>query len=74
MLKDSASFKPVYEVLTNGTMAAIDNATFGGKAFVMDQTSAVSIKEEGGKVVGRLTHVVGDGNGEPVEIKKFPEA
>ena len=74
MLKDTASFKAVYEVLTNGTMGAIDNAKFGGKAFVMDQTSAVSIKEEGGKVVGRLTHVVGDGSGEPVEIKKFPEA
>ena len=74
MLKDTASFKPVYEVLSNGTMAAIDNAKFGDKAFVMDQTSAVSIKEEDGKVVGRLTHVVGDGSGEFVEIKKFPEA
>jgi hypothetical protein len=74
MLKDTASFKPVYEVLANGSMAAIDNAKFGDKAFVMDQTSAVSIKEEGGKVVGRLTHVVGDGTGVPVEIKKFPEA
>jgi len=74
MLNDTASFKPVYDVLTNGTMAAIDNAQFGGKSFVMDQTSAVSIKEEDGKVVGRLTHVVADGTGVPVEIKKFPEA
>lgn len=74
MLNDTASFKPVYDVLTNGTMAAIDNAQFGGKPFVMDQTSAVSFKKEDGKAVGRLTHVVADGTGIPVEIKKFPEA
>jgi hypothetical protein len=74
MLNDTASFKPVYDVLANGTMAAIDNAQFGGKPFVMDQTSAVSIKKEDGKAVGRLTHVVADGTGVPVEIKKFPEA
>ncbi|MEC4748878.1 metallophosphoesterase [Methylomicrobium sp. Wu6] len=73
MLKDTASFKPIYDVLINGKMETIDNAEFKGKPFVMDQTSAVSIKEEGGKVVGRLTHVVGDGSGEPFEIKKFPE-
>jgi len=29
MLNDTDSFKPVYDVLTNGTMAAIDNAQFG---------------------------------------------
>lgn len=73
MLKDSASFKPVYDVLVNGKMQILDNAHFNGRPFVLDQTSAVSIKEEDGRVVGRLTHVIGDGSGEPVEIKKFPE-
>jgi len=73
VLRDSASFKPVYEVLINGTMKAIDDARFGkqGDPFVMDQTSAVCISAEGGKVVGRLTHVVGDGTGQPTEIKAF---
>lgn len=73
MLKDTASFKPVYDVLINGKMETIDQARFGNQPFVMDQTSAVSIREEGGKAVGRLTHVVGDGSGTPIEIKKFPE-
>lgn len=73
MLKDTASFKPVYDVLINGKMEAIDQARFDNQPFVMDQTSAISIKEESGKVVGRLTHVVGDGSGLPLEIKKFPE-
>ncbi len=73
MLKDTASFKPVYDVLINGKMEAIDQAKFGNQPFVMDQTSAISIKEENGKAVGRLTHVVGDGSGTPLEIKKFPE-
>ncbi len=73
MLKDSASFKPVYDVLINGKMETIDNAVFGDQPFVMDQTSAVSIKKEGGKVVGRLMHVIDDGLGTFTEIKKFPE-
>jgi UDP-2,3-diacylglucosamine pyrophosphatase LpxH len=71
MLKDTASFKPVYDVLINGKMEVIDQAKFGNEPFVMDQTSAVSIREENDSVVGRLTHVVGDGSGTPVEIKKF---
>jgi UDP-2,3-diacylglucosamine pyrophosphatase LpxH len=71
MLKDKASFKEVYAVLTDGAMATIDKAGFGGEAFVMDQTSAVSIKLEGGKTVGCLTHVEGDGTGAPRVIKQF---
>ncbi|WP_020564908.1 metallophosphoesterase [Methylosarcina fibrata] len=73
MLKDTKSFKEVYEVLVNGRMERLDEARIKGEPFVMDQTSAVSIVEEGGKAVGRLTHVVGDGSGKPLEIKKFPE-
>ena len=61
------------EVLVNGRMERLDEARIKGEPFVMDQTSAVSIVEEGGKAVGRLTHVVGDGSGKPLEIKKFPE-
>jgi hypothetical protein len=37
----------------------------------MDQTTAVCIKFDAGKVIGRLTHVVGDGTGTPSEIKAF---
>jgi UDP-2,3-diacylglucosamine pyrophosphatase LpxH len=73
MLKDTASFKPVYDVLINGRMETLDQAQFDGMPFVMDRTSAVSITEEDGKVIGRLSHVVGDGSDNPLEIKKFPE-
>ncbi|MGR8980743.1 MAG: metallophosphoesterase [Gammaproteobacteria bacterium] len=78
MLKDIHSFKPVYDLLVDkqGRMELIDAAEFpdelGKKSpFVLNQTSAVSIKQEGGKVVGRLTHIEGDGMGNPKEIKKF---
>ena len=54
MLKDRNSFKPVYEVLIDGRMESIDAATFGGESFVMNQTSAVSIKAKNGSVVGCL--------------------
>ncbi len=63
------AFRPVYEVLMNGRMDAIDAAIFANQPFVIDQTSAVSIKAESGQVVGRLTHVVGQGTSAPQEIK-----
>lgn len=76
MLKDTKSFKPVYELLVDkkGSMELIDNARFpdkSGEPFVLNQTSAVSIKVENGKAVGRLSHVEGDGKSAPKEIKKF---
>jgi UDP-2,3-diacylglucosamine pyrophosphatase LpxH len=71
MLRDTSSFKPVYDVLINGSMSAIDAARFGNDSFVMDQSSAVCVKSDRGRVVGRLTHVVGDGTGAPSEIKAF---
>jgi UDP-2,3-diacylglucosamine pyrophosphatase LpxH len=71
MLKDQNSFKPVYDVLIDGRMELIDEAKFGGQSFVMNQTSAVSIKPENGGVVGRLSHVVGDGTGAPQVIQQF---
>jgi len=76
MLKDTDSFKPVYELLVDkqGRMELIDDAKFpdkNGEPFVLNQTSAVSIKVEDGKVIGRLSHVEGDGKNIPKEIKKF---
>ena len=77
MLKDTNTFKPVYELLVNnqGRMELIDQAKFPDKSgkevpFVLNQTSAVSIKQENDKVVGRLTHILGDGTGAKV-IKEF---
>lgn len=72
MLENTASFKPVYDLLSKpgGGMAAIDAAEFGGKSFVLNQTSAVSIMLEGDQVIGRLMHVEGDGTGEPRVIKQ----
>ncbi|MFZ2406425.1 MAG: metallophosphoesterase [Methylobacter sp.] len=78
MLKNSQSFKPVYDLLsdTSGRMELIDKAQFPDengiwKPFVLDQTSAVVIKKQNGKVLGQLTHVKGDGTGEPTSIKTF---
>ena len=65
------AFRPVYQVLMSGRMDAIDAAIFAGQPFVLDQTSAVSIKAESHGVVGRLTHVVGPGTSTPQEIKMF---
>lgn len=81
MLKDTASFRPVYELLVDrqGRMELIDDAEFPDAAgndtpFVLNQTSAVSIKKEDGKIVGRLTHIEGDGAGLPKIIETFERA
>jgi UDP-2,3-diacylglucosamine pyrophosphatase LpxH len=81
MLKDSHSFKLVYDLLsdTSGRMELIDKAKFPDengqlKSFVLDQTSAVVIKKENEKVIGWLTHVEGDGTGQPTLIKSFERA
>ena len=71
MLADTKLFDEIYKVLVDGHMAAIDDAVFAGKPFVMDQTSAVSICQQGGQVVGALTHVEGDGTGAPRIIQSF---
>ena len=79
MLKDTQSFQPVFDLLYNkeGRMELIDKAEFkdetGKKTpFVLNQTSAVSIKKESGFVVGRLMHIDMDGAGiKTKEIKKF---
>lgn len=71
MLKDQTAFQPVYKILIDGKMESIDNASFGGQPFVMDQTSAVSIKKTAAGTIGSLTHVLGDGTGEPQIIKQF---
>ena len=69
MLASTESFKPVYDVLVNGHLSAIDAATFGGEPLVFDQTSAVTISLEAGKTVGRLSRVTGDGT-QPPEVQK----
>ena len=65
------TFRPVYQILMNGRMDAIDTAVFANEPFVIDQTSAVSIKTESDQIVGLLTHVVGQGSSTPQEIKAF---
>jgi hypothetical protein len=65
------AFRPVYKVLMNGRMDAIDAAVFANEPFVIDQTSAVSIKAENDRVVGRLSHVIGQGTSAPQDIKTF---
>ena len=70
MLENEASFNAVYGVLTKGRMHDIDTAHFGGQPFVMDQSGAVCIRVEHGRVVGELTHVEGDGTGAPRVLKR----
>lgn len=70
-LRDTASFKPVYEVLVSGRMEAIDAATFDQEPFVMDLSSAVCIASDGNAVVGRLLRVTGDGTQAPQVLKAF---
>ena len=69
MLADTQSFKPVYEVLTSGSMFAIDSANINGKPLLLDQTSSVSISLDGTRTVGRLNHV--EPNGKLVPIQEF---
>ncbi len=71
MLASTQSFKPVYDVLLDGRMSAIDAARFGGEPFVLDRTSAVSISLENGRTVGRLNRVTGDGTQAPTVEARF---
>lgn len=67
LLKDEASFKPIFDILNNGKMSDIDQS----KGFVLDQTSAVCIKlADNGDVIGELLHVTGD-NADLLPIKTF---
>ena len=59
MLADTASFKPVYAVLKDGTMEKIDSADFGGGPLVIPYTSAVCIRKDGGNTIGELAHIEG---------------
>lgn len=60
-LESTASFKEVYDVLMQGTMESIDGAKFGGTPWLLDRTSAVSIRKDDRGVVAQLLHVKGDG-------------
>ncbi len=71
MLASEAAFTEVYKVLADGRMKTIDAARFGDQALVLDRTSAVSICAGPGGVTGTLVHIVGDGTGEPKEVKRF---
>ncbi len=67
MLKNEASFTPIYKVLTDGRMATIDAATFEGRPLLLDRTSEIEVaRDAGGRAVGRLNWVLGDGSGAPV--------
>jgi len=57
MLSDDDAFKPVYAALADGTMDSLDN---GG--FIKDCTTAVCIRVEDDKPVGKLLVVNGDGS------------
>lgn len=70
ILKDEASFKPVYDLLTTGTMAAIDGAIFNGEPFVLDRSSAVCIADASGTVTGGLYHIEQLANGS-IQPKKI---
>ena len=60
MLKDKESFKPYFDVLEDGSMAAIDNTQKWDKPLLIDQTSAVCIKVKNNRTVGELAHINDD--------------
>lgn len=67
MLKNEASFEPIYGVLTDGRMATIDAATCAGQPLLLDRTSEIEVtRDAAGHAVGRLNWVRGDGTGAPV--------
>ncbi len=57
MLKDKASFEPVYDVLMKGDMDSLDGFKHNDKHFVLDFCSAVCIKTEKDYTIGQLLHV-----------------
>ena len=59
MLDQPHGFKNIYAVLMKGSMEAIDHAQMG-RPFLLNQTSAVSIRTEGNEVVGELMHIEGE--------------
>jgi len=59
MLDQPHGFKNIYAVLMKGSMEAIDHAQ-RGQPFLLNQTSAVSIRTEGNEVVGELMHIEGE--------------
>lgn len=73
MLKDEKSFKPVFNLLREGGMKEIDTAIFNKEPFVLNRSSAVCIRTEGDKVVGELSHIEEDKNGNLTSntIEKF---
>lgn len=71
MLDSKSSFLPLWEVLQDGTMARIDTAVVAGQPLLLDRTSAVEVASEGGRVVGRLLEVKGDGSATPLTVRQF---
>ena len=70
LLADRAAFAPLYQILKRGKMCELDNANFGGKPLVLDQSSSVSIGVENGVTVGKLNHV--NASGVPQCVEQFP--
>ena len=71
MLKDQASFAPIYQILQDGRMETIDAARIAGQPFVLDQTSAVRISQTPAGTEGALLHIISDGQGAPETIKSW---
>jgi hypothetical protein len=59
MLDQPDEFKKIYDVLMKGSMEAIDHAEVR-KTFLMNQTSAVSIRTDAKGLVGELMHIEGE--------------
>jgi len=71
MLRDSASFQPVYEALLDGRMSTLDKPLVNGKPLLLDRTSEIQITQRDGATVGRLNWITGDGTGEPTNAAEL---
>jgi hypothetical protein len=71
MLKDKATFAPVYDALIDGTITKLDAATHDGKPLVMDFTTEIELRADGHDLVGRLNRITGDGSAPPELVKEL---
>lgn len=70
ILADETAFEPVYKLLKDGSMKAIDAARFEGAPFVLDRSSAVCIKTAGSRTIGQLLHIKDKGDEITTELVK----
>ena len=71
MLADTASFKPIYDVLDNGSIDRLDGARIANDPIVLPFCTAVRIGSAAGSTTGALLHIEGNEIVTTTAIKSF---